>query len=46
MAAQKEQLVRVRPAMLVAGQLPGTHSASPAGMAAAGEVVPANTPLM
>ena len=33
-------------AALIARQLPGTHSTSPAGMAASGEVVPANTPLM
>jgi len=46
MAAQKEQLAQVRPATLVARQLPGTQSTSPAGMAAPGEVVPANTPLM
>ncbi len=35
-----------RPATLIARQLPGAHSTSPAGMAASGEVVPANTPLM
>ena len=31
---------------LVACQFSGTQSTSPAGMAAPGEVVPANTPLM
>jgi hypothetical protein len=46
MAALKGQLAWGRPATLVACQLPGTQSMSPAGMAAAGEVVPANTPLM
>src|SRR5579871_3459198 len=32
--------------MLPQGQLPGTHSVTPAGMPASGAVVPPNTPLM